>query len=63
MTIKSSGTQLSFSEIETEFGNNPGRSLGQYRRDDPSGNFANASPTGSSLSNLTLDSGVPASGS
>ena len=62
MTIKSSGTQLSFSEIETEFGNNPGRSLGQYRRDDPSGNFANASPTGSSLSNLTLDSGVPASG-
>ena len=62
MTIKSSGTQLAFSEIETEFGNNPGRSLGQYRRDDPSGNFANASPTGSSLSNLTLDSGVPASG-
>ena len=62
MTIKSSGTQLAFSEIETEFGNNPGRSLGQYRRDDPSNNFANASPTGSSLSNLTLDSGVPASG-
>ena len=50
MTIKSSASPnppLSFSEIETEFGDNPGRSLGQYRRDDPSGNFDNASPTGS----------------
>ena len=62
MTIKSSGNQLSFSEIESEFGNNPGRSLGQYRRDDPSGNFDNASPTGSSLSNLPLDTGIPTSG-
>ena len=48
MTIKNSGSQLSFSEIESEFGNNPARSLGQYRRDDPSGNFDNASPSGSS---------------
>ena len=65
MTIKSSASPnppLSFSEIETEFGDNPGRSLGQYRRDDPSGNFDNASPTGSSLSGLPLDTGVPASG-
>ena len=62
MTIKSSGNQLSFSEIEAEFGDNPGRSLGQYRRDDPSGNFDNASPSGSSLSNLPLDTGVPTSG-
>jgi len=31
MTIKSSGTQLRFSEIEDEFGSNPKRSLGQYR--------------------------------
>ena len=59
MTIKSSGNQLSFSEIEAEFGSNPGRSLGQYRRDDPSGNFDNASPTGSSLSGLPLDTGIP----
>ena len=62
MTIKNSGTQLSFSEIEAEFGDNPGRSLGQYRRDDPSGNFDNASPTGSSLSGLPLDTGIPTSG-
>lgn len=62
MTIKNSGSQLSFSEIEDEFGNNPGRSLGQYRRDDPSGNFDNASPSGSSLSNLPLDTGIPTSG-
>ena len=59
MTIKNSGTQLSFSEIETEFGNNPGRTLGQYRRDDPSNNFDNASPSGSSLSGLPLDTGIP----
>ena len=59
MTIKSSGNQLSFSEIESEFGDNPGRSLGQYRRDDPSGNFDNASPSGSTLSNLPLDTGIP----
>ena len=59
MTIKSSGSPLFFSEIEAEFGSNPGRSLGQYRRDDPSGNFDNASPTGSSLSNLPLDNGIP----
>ncbi len=62
MTIKNSGSQLSFSEIESEFGNNPARSLGQYRRDDPSGNFDNASPSGSSLSNLPLDTGIPVSG-
>ena len=36
MTIKSSGTQLAFTEIEAEFGDNPERSLGQYRREDPS---------------------------
>ena len=59
MTIKNSGSQLSFSEIEDEFGNNPARSLGQYRRDDPSNNFDNASPTGSSLSGLPLDTGIP----
>ena len=59
MTVKNSGSQLSFSEIEAEFGSNPARSVGQYRRDDPSGNFDNASPTGSSLSGLPLDTGIP----
>ena len=60
MTIKASGNQLAFSEIEAEFGGTPGRSFGKYRRDDPA--FTNKSPSGSSLSNLTLDTGIPASG-
>ena len=62
MTIKSSASPnppLSFTEIETEFGDNPARSLGQYRRDAPSNEYKNASPTGSSLSNLPLDTGIP----
>ena len=69
MTIKSSGTQLAFTEIEAEFGDNPERSLGQYRREDPSrvsssnpnGLLNNSSPSGSSLSNLPLDVGIPVS--
>ena len=60
MTIKASGNPLAFTEIEAEFGGTPGRSFGKYRRDDPS--FTNKSPSGSSLSNLTLDTGIPASG-
>ena len=60
MTIKASGTQLAFTEIEAEFGGNPARSLGQYRRDDA--NFINESPSGSSLSGLPLDTGIPTSG-
>ena len=31
MTIKSTGNSLAFSEIEAEFGQNGGRSLGGYR--------------------------------
>ena len=31
MAIKNSGSSLSFSEIEAEFGQNGGRSLGAYR--------------------------------
>ena len=31
MTIKASGSSLSFSEIEAEFGSNGSRSLGSYR--------------------------------
>ena len=52
MTIKSSGSSLSFSEIESEFGSNGSRSLGAYRTTQNVG----------SLSNLPLDSGVPTSG-
>ena len=52
MTIKSSGSQLAFSEIETEFGANGTRSLGSYRTSQNVGE----------LSNLPLDSGIPTSG-
>ena len=45
MTIKSSGSSLSFSEIEAEFGANGSRSLGAYRLTQNVG----------SLSNLPLD--------
>ena len=60
MTIKASGNPLAFTEIEAEFGGTPGRSFGKYRRDDPS--FTNESPSGSSLSGLPLDTGIPTSG-
>ena len=52
MTIKSSGSSLSFSEIEAEFGSNGGRTLGNYRLTQSVGQ----------LSNLPLDSGIPTSG-
>ena len=52
MTIKASGSSLSFSEIEAEFGANGSRSLGAYRLSQSVG----------SLSNLPLDSGIPTSG-
>ena len=52
MTIKASGSSLSFSEIEAEFGANGSRSLGGYRTTQSVG----------SLSNLPLDSGIPTSG-
>ena len=52
MSIKSSGNSLAFSEIEAEFGQNGGRSLGGYRLTQNVG----------SLSNLPLDSGIPTSG-
>ena len=60
MTIKSSGNPLAFSEIEAEFGADGVRRLGKYRTTDP--DFTNESPSGSSLSNLPLDNGIPASG-
>ena len=52
MAIKNSGSSLSFSEIEAEFGQNGGRTLGSYRLTQNVG----------SLSNLPLDSGIPTSG-
>ena len=52
MTIKSSGSSLSFSEIEAEFGANGGRTLGNYR----------VSQNVGSLSGKPLDNGIPSSG-
>lgn len=49
MTIKSSGSPLSFSEIETEFGANGSRSLGGYRIKQSVG----------SLPDLPLDDNIP----
>ena len=51
MTIKNSGSQLSFSEIEAEFGANGSRSLGAYRLSQSVGELT-----------LPLDTGIPSSG-
>ena len=56
MTIKASGSSLSFTEIATEFGNSTNNQLGNYRV-----NFNNT-PQGGSFSNLPLDAGIPQSG-
>ena len=59
MTIKNSGSQLSFSEIENEFGQpDNGRSLGRYRTSDSEFKNKNIG----NLSNLPLDTGIPTSG-
>ena len=58
MAIKNSGSQLKFSEIEQEFGQNNGRSLGRYRNTHP--DFKNENL--GELSNLPLDTGIPTSG-
>ena len=59
MTInKSFGAQLSFHEIEDEFGQNPGRSLGRYRATHP--DFGNKDL--GDLRDLPLDIGIPKSG-
>ena len=52
MAVKASGSSLSFSEIETEFGQNNDRDLGEYR----------VSQTVGALSNQPLDTGIPQSG-
>ena len=59
MTIKNSGSELAFSEIEAEFGQpDNGRSLGRYRSSDSEFKNKNIGQ----LSNLPLDTGIPASG-
>ena len=61
MAIKNSASPnppLSFGEIETEFGQNPGRSLGRYRTSHP--DFGNKNL--GDLENLPLDTGIPTSG-
>ena len=52
MAVKTSGNPLSFSEIETEFGQNSDRDLGEYR----------VSQTVGGLSNQPLDTSIPQSG-
>ena len=52
MAVKASGNPLAFSEIETEFGQNNDRDLGEYR----------VSQTVGGLSNQPLDTGIPQSG-
>lgn len=56
MTIKASGSSLSFTEIATEFGYSTDNKLGNYRV-----TYDNT-PQGGSFSNLPLDAGVPQSG-
>ena len=51
MAIKDSGSSLAFSEIETEFGQNNDRDLGEYR----------VSQTVGGLINQPLDTGIPQS--
>ena len=65
MTIKASGNQLAFSEIEAEFGAGGGeRRLGKYRRDDILFTYdgTNKNLGGSSLGTPPLDTGIPTSG-
>ena len=56
MTIKASGSSLSFTEIAAEFGNPLNNKVGNYRI-----TYDNT-PSGGSFSNLPLDAGVPQSG-
>lgn len=62
MTLQNSGTSISFSQIENEFGSggvsNETRRLGKYRRDDPGFQNKNVGE----MTNMPLDSGVPQSG-
>ena len=63
MAIKGTGgnppqNSLSFKEIEDEFGQNPGRSLGRYRNSHP--DFGNKNL--GDLTDLPLDTGIPKTG-
>jgi len=60
MAIKNSGSPLRFSEIESEFGRNSKRSLGDYRVSD---NYANArGGAAAAVGDMPLDDGIPQSG-
>ncbi len=67
MVIKNQGPSpnpnpLSFSEIEDEFGNNPGRSLGRYRAshaDYENKSFSGADSAMLGNGNMPLDDGIP----
>ena len=60
MAIKNAGSSLRFSEIESEFGRNNKRSLGDYRVSD---DFANQrGGHGAAVGNMPLDDGIPQSG-
>jgi hypothetical protein len=52
MSLQAAGSDLKFSEIQTEFGTSPNNSLGAYR----------VSQTISGLTNMPLDTGIPQSG-
>ena len=58
MALQSSGP-ISFSQIESEFGRNGGRSLGNYRVSD---NYVSSRGGSADMANLPLDSGIPQSG-
>ena len=52
MVLPTSGNAIKFSDIETEFGQNTDRDLGEYR----------ISQTVGGLTNQPLDAGIPQSG-
>ena len=60
MAIKNSGSPLSFSEIENEFGRNGKRSLGDYRVSDDVANQNGGAAA--AIGNMPLDDGIPQSG-
>ena len=60
MAIKSSGSSLTFSEIENEFGSNDTRSLGGYRTRSGGDSYPQSFPGGLNFGNL--DGGIPNSG-
>ena len=60
MAVKASGSQLAFSEIISEFGDNDTSSLGGYRVRSGGATYPQSFPGGLSFS--SLDTGIPSSG-